>query len=1010
MKRILKYRTHIILYFLFLGITMLNIVLLWHCSGSENFEIAPEMDFSTNWNYEYDDGTSGSMNLPGKTPKTSSEFLVLSKQLPTITHDVSMFVWIRHTFDQIYVDDKLIIDHKNDMNPIARYTGIGGLHFEEIKLTPADSGKIVSIHLNSSLAKYLSSPGQIYLGDRGSFFLSIIKTHGASLFLAIVLLIIGLFIVTMWPLLAQLFHRKFNEAACLGLFCVTTSLWMLTETQCTQFFFSDTIYTTFLAYQILPLLPVPIALFFGYGERRAITKRRSHYIAAIPVLTFILIHVLHLAGIMSMANSLIITQSMLFLLVVLIAWIQIAEVIYMREHEDMFPKPLWKILMSGIIFLLFMAGFEIIRYIRGTTNAATDGIFIALGVIFYIFSLIADLGLRIIYSNQKLEQKTEMKTEFLANMSHEIRTPLNAILSFNEMIIKNTENEKVKKYASNIQGAGDELKGIINSILDISKIETGKLTIYDVEYNTLQMLNHVATMTETLGKKKGLDVYINIDESLPSTMIGDEAHIQQVLVNILTNAVKYTNTGSITFTVRVLKKYEENALYDILFSVKDTGIGIKQEDFPRLFEKYERLNYDQIYQTEGTGLGINIVVKILEAMGSKIQLDSEYGVGSDFYFILQQCAVGQEKLGNFTEKREALAFSSSNNIELYAPKAKILIADDVPMNLEAVSVLLEDTAIQIETAENGKQAIEMLQKKCYDLVLMDHMMPGMDGIQATEAIRTLAEETMDVYYACIPVIALTANAMVGMKETFLRAGMQDFISKPINVEELMTVLKRWLPKDLIEVKPTENIKNQSSSRSTATEEWFADVQGLDQEAMHQYNIHERMFTKNARYYMESFARTRDKLREFRDANDLENYKITVHGLKSTSKMIGALEISEQALSLEEACMDGNAEKLQLETEDLLSKCQVIIDNIRTYFHEDISNEASTNQMSPEEYTALLDKINTAAESFDFGAFMELEDELGQVTPPAEEADFFQKIKEAVSSASFGEVQELFKNR
>ncbi len=383
------------------------------------------------------------------------------------------------------------------------------------------------------------------------------------------------------------------------------------------------------------------------------------------------------------------------------------------------------------------------------------------------------------------------KSQFLAQMSHEIRTPINAVLGMNEMILRESKDNAVLDYSSNIQTAGRTLLTIINSILDFSKIEDGKMEIVPVKYDTASMINNIVVSISERAKSKNLELIVSVDENLPSMLIGDDVRISQVIMNLLTNAVKYTEEGSVTLSFS--DGGRKDGYIELITEVKDTGIGIRKEDMDRLFESFERLDEKRNHNIEGTGLGMSIVTRLLEMMNSTLQVESEYGKGSVFSFSLRQEIVDDTPVGDYEKRHSDKSRSNGEDITLKAPDAKILVVDDNLVNLKVAANLLKLCGIKPDTAMSGKAAIALAKRKSYHIIFLDHMMPVMDGI---ETLRVMKEEA--VIDSQVVVIALTANAVVGARERYIEAGFDDYLSKPIDVHKLEDRLKKYLPAEVVE--------------------------------------------------------------------------------------------------------------------------------------------------------------------------------------------------------------------
>ncbi len=416
--------------------------------------------------------------------------------------------------------------------------------------------------------------------------------------------------------------------------------------------------------------------------------------------------------------------------------------------------------------------------------------------------------------SEKAMAASEAKSSFLSNMSHEIRTPINAIIGMNEMILRECEDKSVLKYSDDIKTASNTLLGLINDILDFSKIEAGKIEIIPVDYDLSSVINDLVNMIEARVAKKNLKLTLDFDPSLPKNLHGDEVRIKQVITNILTNAVKYTEEGGITFKIGFAQRvYEEDAI-DLFVEVKDTGIGIKKEDLEKLFAKFERIEENRNRNIEGTGLGMNITQQLLEMMGSGLEVDSVYGKGSTFRFSVPQKVQNWEELGDYKITYEEQVKKRKKYKEsLRAPDARILIVDDNPMNIVVIQNLIKRTEIQIDTAESGDEALHYLNFTKYDMVFLDHMMPGKDGIETLHALK----EQKNNPNIDSPIVCLTANAIEGAREKYLEEGFDDYLSKPVDPDLLEQTLIKYLPAELVTIIETEEPVNDSDANKASSD-------------------------------------------------------------------------------------------------------------------------------------------------------------------------------------------------
>lgn len=385
------------------------------------------------------------------------------------------------------------------------------------------------------------------------------------------------------------------------------------------------------------------------------------------------------------------------------------------------------------------------------------------------------------------------KSDFLANMSHEIRTPINAVLGMDEMILRDCEDSQILEYAEDIKRAGGMLLSLINDILDFSKIESGKMDIIPVDYDLGILLNETVEMVRPRANEKSLELVMEISPDTPTHLNGDEVRIRQIITNILTNAIKYTNKGKVTLTVSGKQLSEEKT--ELYVSVKDTGIGIRKEDIGHLFESFKRVEESRNRNIEGTGLGLSITMRLLNLMGSRLEVDSTYGEGSDFYFYLEQQRKDDKVVGedikNYCQKAKGIKGELSN--EFYAPLARLLVVDDNKVNLKVFKGLLKNNNMQIDTAMSGKECLELMKENHYHIVFLDHLMPDMDGVETLNQAKMLKNsKSQDAV-----MIVLTANAVAGAREKFLQEGFEDYLSKPISLPLLKEMILKYLPKELI---------------------------------------------------------------------------------------------------------------------------------------------------------------------------------------------------------------------
>ncbi|MCR4734352.1 MAG: response regulator [Treponema sp.] len=514
------------------------------------------------------------------------------------------------------------------------------------------------------------------------------------------------------------------------------------------------------------------------------------------------------------------------------------------------------------------------------------------------------------YEKDRANEANQAKSNFLANMSHEIRTPINAVLGMDEMILRESSNPQIRQYAANIKHAGSTLLDLINEILDFSKIEAGKMELLPEPYETSSMIVDLVNMISERAEEKNLTFVMNANPKLPKTLYGDCIRLKQCILNLLTNAVKYTQSGSVTFNIDFIKSNNKSIILKI--SVKDTGVGIKEKDMERLFAPFERLEENKYKTIEGTGLGMTIVQKILQLHNSSLQVKSVYGKGSEFFFDLKQDVINWDEVGNINESYKKIVEElSSYNKKIYAPDAKILVVDDTEMNLEVVTNLLKSTGIQVDTALSGPKALEMVKYNRYDILFIDHRMPDMDGIQTFHEMQNMNENLSSGK----PCIALTANAISGAKKMYLDEGFTDYISKPINPEKLEILIRKYLPKELIQENIESEVKNITKIESNKPDSSqimniIRSIDGINSAVLIENCRDPLLANKALKMFYNSIDQNSEELHNLLNAEDLKLYCVKVHALKSNARLIGASELAKQAEFLEHSSAENDLQTVK----------------------------------------------------------------------------------------------------
>ncbi len=606
---------------------------------------------------------------------------------------------------------------------------------------------------------------------------------------------------------------------------------------------------------------------------------------------------------------------------------------------------------------------------------------------------------------RRAKAANEAKSNFLANMSHEIRTPINAVLGMNEVILRECKDENILEYSRNIESAGRTLLSLINDILDFSKIEAGSMEINETDYDFSAVINDIYNMVHIKASQKDLKLIFDIEDTLPESMHGDEMRLRQIIVNILNNAIKYTSEGSVTLKITGSREFTDRIILNI--QVTDTGLGIKDEDKEKLFEKFKRLDIDKNKTVEGSGLGLAITSSLLDLMGGSISVESEYGHGSVFTMTLPQRVVNDASIGDFKAKlSESLKERKAYKEKLTAPDAEVLVVDDTPMNHVVIKELLKNIKLKVDSVTSGMECLEKQHKKKYDIIFLDYRMPGMDGIE------TLAELKKDTEgpNQDTPVIVLTANAISGARENFLREGFDDYLSKPIESDKLEDTLIRYLPKEkviLSSEKTSEKDEVKTPAGDGERPGWLYELEGINtQEGLRNCGDVDSYFSIIKVFY-ESAPMTEENIVGTYESENWKDYTSYVHSLKSTSRTIGAQELSKLAEEMENAgnAMDldtirGNQDKLMdmfYTVKESLSRVPGISEEVQIPEPDEMV-DISISQLK-DAYQSIIEVSKT----LDYDTLMFILDSLRQYRLPEKDRKLTKKIGELAYKLQWDEI-------
>ncbi len=621
-----------------------------------------------------------------------------------------------------------------------------------------------------------------------------------------------------------------------------------------------------------------------------------------------------------------------------------------------------------------------------------------------IIAIFTSRSNRYLVMSERAIAANRAKSAFLSNMSHEIRTPINAVLGMNEMILRESGDPVILGYAENIKTAGKNLLGIINDILDFSKIEAGKIEIIPVDYDLTSVINDLVNMIRARAEEKGLLLTLDIDSDIPRFLNGDEIRIKQIITNLLINAVKYTETGSVGLSLGYKKTSHPDYIL-LAVTVNDTGIGIKEEDMEKLFSEFERIEENRNRHIEGTGLGMNITGGLLERMDSELKVSSVYGEGSTFSFELRQRVVKWDPVGDheFTGAETHDGVKKSRE-SFTAPDARVLVVDDNPMNLMVFKNLVRRTGVKVDTAGNGNECILITGDVKYDVIFMDHMMPGKDGIETMHEIR----KTPGNPNADTPMVCLTANAISGAREEYTSAGFEDFLTKPIDPDRLESVMMQFIP--------SEKVHRTEVGAESVTEsegEYTVLFSRLEQSGVDTASgIHnsgsEASYVELLRIFAGSMDEKEAELDRFIETGDIRNYTIKIHALKSTMGIIGAAALREKAQKLEDAGKRDDRDYILANHGDFIKGYRALRDPLSVIVEKDSGDRAvaeAADWIMEDFYKA----VRIAADDMDCDRLESIFSEMDAYRIPADHEEIYKKLKAAAADYEYVEILSILSN-
>lgn len=881
--------------------------------GEANIGSFATESFNEGWTL-YLDGQRQEITLPQYRKLDGETVLILEKRLPEdITDGMQIFMRSNLKDLRIYIDGIL---RESYLSEDFWYTDE---HIPRayimLELKDADAGEKLRVELGAQGRARLE---EVRIGYGNNAWFALLRSYLPAVIAAFLLVVFGILAMLIQPVLSRFFHAG-NTVFLLGQVILVIGCWMLSESRIRQLIFHSPTYSTVFAYLLIETVGGFIAMYIN-----AVQKYQYNIIYCIyEAILFGLAAVntiLDLSGMLDYNETIVFSHYWL-----VVGGIIFATTVFLDYRAKRLKN--YSMIAGGmVVFVAFCIAEAINYYLE---DFPVLGIYIGIGlVILLAATVIQSIRDELIKARQAEEMErakedaenaNRAKSQFLARISHEIRTPVNAVIGLNEMILRESKEGETLQHATDVKNASIALLDIINELLDASKIEAGVMELVIAEYELGSLLNDLYNMIRARLGDKNLKLVFDVDPTIPSRFVGDDMRIRQILLNLLTNAVKYTNEGTITVS---LCCKEEGDRAKLRYTVKDTGIGIREEDIGKLKAAFRRLDLSRNNSIEGTGLGLNIVQQYLALMGSELEIQSVYEKGSEFSFEITQEIRDRKELGDFHERFCAAEKAAKTAVRYQAMNAKVLVVDDHRMNLKVFRNLLKETGIQIKEAESGKECLEILHQQSFDLVFLDHMMPGMDGIETLQRIRD--EKLCDD----VPVIMLTANATVGSRERYLAEGFQDFLSKPVLPDQLDAVILQYLPEKLVHRISGNEVKqevpkaepNKVGEESMESKTVFEQIKA----ALPEFDYESAMKTcmEDEEFYLELFRDfselpIRKELQKYLEANDVKNYCIRIHGFKNNLYSIGARKLGDFAYEMEKITKQDSFEGILQMQEKLL---------------------------------------------------------------------------------------------
>ena len=878
------------------------------------------------WQRILPDGSRKTLNASEE--KVLIKDLVMERQLPEEVPYALTTLYVRtvHQDISVWIDNHIVYDYTYaDIPPFN--SKIPPIYWVRIPIRKDMLGKMIQIEFRGRARNAENTLNNIYFGEDLSVVTAILWRSSLQILSSLCLIFMGL---GMWVEYILVDRKQGAERGVyyLGLCLFFIGLWMGSQVDSRQLLFNNVLLLWNMEYISLIMIPIPSLLCINKIERGSCQK--EIYAICMIIAVFDALFIIS-AGIGLYS---FIELNLPIDLLILLTCFEIARSFYLikRDNPALFRELTW-LIGAGTTMISFSCIELLSFFLNGYEN---QGKFLSIGGVLFAFQMLHAQGVeydKVRNEKAKLEVAEKIQSEFFANMSHEIRTPINTVIGMNEMILRESHDDAVLSYAQDIQASGHALLSLVNDILDFSRIESGGIKLVPKAYELADILHDINSMMRFRAEWKGLRFSIIVDEDTPAVLFGDSFRVREVILNLLDNAIKYTERGSISLSVSfremeiveeedaektvqgkngvsiigpdsyLLQTEEKGTDYakavELCFTVKDTGVGIKESDQNLIFQKFQRVHAGWHQNVQGTGLGLPITHYLVNIMNGHIELKSKLGEGSSFSAYLPQLSLKEECIGNYEERYVKQKGNRRDyNKGFIASDAKILVVDDNELNVRLVQNLLKRTEVQIDVAFSGEECLEKMKENTYDIAYLDYMMPGMDGEETLKRIRELGIENR--YGRSIPVIAFSSNMLPGMRQKYLNASFDAYLAKPVDGNELEKTLYTFLPENLIRRKSNEEFFESEMKQHNITEN-SEEEKILNRDMGLKYCMQdEKVYREILTLFKESSGEKMQELETAFAESDYVKYRLYAHGLKTTSLTVGAIQVSEDAKKLEHA--------------------------------------------------------------------------------------------------------------